>query len=129
MPKTKIVNEQMKIIGYRISSETDHLSSVHRALDFNLSTGKLAKIKTWINFHANYRNKNSMSLDFFFTPRKQRKLGKGILKCRMSAYLKNSNNMKTAFVYLVGTAALTTGRAKGIKYSLFVYSSKQRRHN
>lgn len=65
MPKTKIVNEQMKIIGYRISSETDHLSSVHRALDFNLSTGKLAKIKTWINFHANYRNKNSMSLDFF----------------------------------------------------------------
>lgn len=103
----------MKIIGYRISSETEHLSSVHRAPDFNLSTGKLAKIKTWINFHANYRNKNSMSLDFFFTPRKQRKLGKGILKCRMSAYLKSSNNMKTAFCVPCGYRSTHNGKGKG----------------
>lgn len=57
---------------------------------------------------------------FFFTPRKQRKLGKGILKCRMSVYLKNSNNMKIAFGYLVGTTALTTGRAKGINSTLYL---------
>lgn len=44
MPKTKIVNEQMEIIGYRIGSETGHLSSVHKVPDFNLSIGKLAKI-------------------------------------------------------------------------------------